>query len=110
MTSQTFMIQCICPFFFHALPAQLILQRHQQLSLTIYSVITATLHTLSNHHAQFLILGTAIPRLTAIEEQLYRDVQEIEKKKDTISEQLENIDWEAELRLERNNVNLSSEL
>ena len=44
------------------------------------------------------------------EEQLYRDFQEIENKKDTISEQLENIDWEAELRLERNNVNLSSEL
>ena len=27
-----------------------------------------------------------------------------------ISEQLENVDWESELRLERNSINLSSEL
>ena len=40
------------------------------------------------------------------EDQLYRDFQEIKKNKVTISEQLENIDWEAELRLERSNVNL----
>ena len=34
----------------------------------------------------------------------------MEKNKDTISEKLQNIDWEAEPHLERNNVNLSSEL
>ena len=67
--------------------------------------------TLSDHHAQFLILGNQHNSIeNNKEQQLYRDFQEIEKKKDTISEQLENIDWEAELRLERNNVNLSSEL
>ena len=67
--------------------------------------------TLSDHHAQFLILGNQHNSIeNNKEEQLYRDFQEIEKRKDTISEQLENIYWEAELRLERNNVNLSSEL
>ena len=34
----------------------------------------------------------------------------IEKSKIIISEQLENVDWEFELLLERNNINLSSEL
>ena len=67
---------------------------------------------MSNHHAQFLILGNqhnsfknqkerrpAIPRLSRNR-----------KNKDTISEQLENIDWEVELGLEHNNLNLSLEL
>ena len=67
--------------------------------------------TLSDHHAQFLILGNQHNSIeNNKEEQLYRDFQEIEKNIDTISEQLENIDWEAELRLERNGINLSSEL
>ena len=66
--------------------------------------------TLSDHHAQFLILGNQHNSIeNNKEEQLYRDFQEIEKNKDTTSEQLENIDWEAELRLECN-INLSSEL
>ena len=65
---------------------------------------------MSDHHAQFLILGNQHNSIENNEDQLYRDFQEIEKNKDTISEQLENIDWEAELRLERNNVNLLSEL
>ena len=44
------------------------------------------------------------------EDQLYWDFQEIEKNKDTISEQLKNTDWEAELCSGCNNVNLSPEL
>ena len=36
----------IHPFFFHTLPAQLVLQQHRQPSLTTYSAIAATLHTL----------------------------------------------------------------
>ena len=44
------------------------------------------------------------------EDQLCRDFQEIEKNKIMISEQPENVDWESELRLECNNINLSSEL
>ena len=67
--------------------------------------------TLSDHHAQFLILGHQRNSLeNNKEDQLYRDFLEIEKNKDAISEQLENTDWEAELRLERNSLNLSSEL
>ena len=66
--------------------------------------------TLYDHHAQFLILGNKHSIENNKEDQLYRDFQETEKNKDTISEKLQNIDWEAELRLERNNVNLSSEL
>ena len=67
--------------------------------------------TLYDHHAQFLILGNQHNSIkNNKEDQLYRDFQEMEKNKDTISEKLQNIDWEAELRLERNSVNLSSEL
>ena len=66
---------------------------------------------MSDHHAQFLILGNQHNSIeNNKEDQLYRDFQEIEKNKDTIFEQLENIDWEAELGLEHNNVNLSLEL
>ena len=44
------------------------------------------------------------------EGQLCCDFQEIEKNKIIISKQLQNVDWESELRLECNNINLSSEL
>ena len=44
------------------------------------------------------------------EDQLYREFQEVEKNKNTTFEQLENVDWETDLRLECNNINLSSEL
>ena len=43
-------------------------------------------------------------------DQLCRDFQAIGKNKIIISEQLENVNWEYELCLERNNINLSSEL
>ena len=67
--------------------------------------------TLSDHHAKFLILGNQHYSIeNNKEDQLHRDFQEIEKNKDTISEQLKNFDWEAELRSGRNNVSLSSEL
>ena len=66
---------------------------------------------LSDHHTQFLVLGIQHNSSeNNREEQLYRHFQEIEKHKYTISQQLENIDWEAELSLEYNNVNLSSQL
>ena len=44
------------------------------------------------------------------EDQLYQHFLEIEQNENTISNQLENIDWEAEPHLEHNNVNLSLEL
>ena len=49
--------------------------------------------TSSDHHVQFLILGNQHNSIeNNKEEQLYQDFQEIEKNKDTISAQLENID------------------
>lgn len=44
------------------------------------------------------------------EDQLYHQFLEIEQNDNTISNQLENIDREAEPHLEHNNVNLSLEL
>ena len=44
------------------------------------------------------------------EYQLRHEFQKIGENKTIISEQLENMDWETELHLERNNINLSSEL
>lgn len=44
------------------------------------------------------------------EDQLYHHFLEIEQNENTISNQLENIDREAEPHLEHNNVNLSLEL
>ena len=54
--------------------------------------------TLSDHHAQFLILGNQRNSIeNNKEDQLYRDFQETEKNKDTISEQIENVDSAAKL-------------
>ena len=100
------------------MPVQLAPQQHQQPLLITYSPITATPYTsgnlaitLSNHHAQFLIMENQ-PNLSESkkEGQLCCDFQEIEKNKIIISKQLQNVDWESELRLECNNINLSSEL
>ena len=44
------------------------------------------------------------------EDQLSCDFQEIEQNKIIIPEQLQNVDWESEFRLECNNISLSSEL
>ena len=67
-------------------------------------------NTLSDHHAQFLIMGNQhSPLELDSKEHMFRDFQEIEKNKN-ISSLLENVDWVSELRLSRNYVNLSSEL
>ena len=61
MTFQTSLIQCIHPFFFHTLPGQLVLQQHQQPSLTIYLAITATLHTflvILSSHCMIIMLNS----------------------------------------------------
>ena len=68
-------------------------------------------NSLSDHHAQFLIMGN---QHTSLEfdstEQMFQDFQEIEKNKNIISSLLENVDWVTELRLSHNDVDLSSEL
>ena len=67
--------------------------------------------TLSDHHTQFLIIkNQSNLSESKKEDQLSRDFQEIEKNKIIISEQLQNVDWESEFRLECNNISLSSEL
>ena len=40
-------------------------------------------------------------------EQMFRDFQEIERNKNIISSLLQNVNWESELRLSCNDVNLS---
>ena len=66
---------------------------------------------MSDNHAQFLILRNEHkPLENSKKDQIYWDFQQIEKNKDTAFEQMENIDWEAELPIERNNFNLSLEL
>ena len=68
-------------------------------------------NTLSDHHAQFLIMGNQhSPLELDSKEHMFRDLQEIEKNKNIISSLLENKDWVSELRLSHNDVNLSSEL
>ena len=64
--------------------------------------------TLSDHHAQFLIMENLSE--SKKEDQLCCDFQEIEKNKTMIFEHLENVDWECEFSLECNNINLSSEI
>ena len=68
-------------------------------------------NTLSDHHAQFLIMGNQhSPLELDSKEHMFQDFQEIEKNKNIISSLLENKDWVSELRLSHNDVNLSSEL
>ena len=64
-----------------------------------------------DHHVQFLMIGKQCnSSRNNKEDQLYHHFPEIEQNENTISNQLENIDWEAEPHLEHNNVNLSLEL
>ena len=55
-------------------------------------------NSLSDHHAQFLIMGN---QHTSLEfdstEQMFQDFQEIEKNKNIISSLLENVDWVTKL-------------
>ena len=68
-------------------------------------------NTLSDHHAQFLIMGNQhSPLELDSKEHMFRDFQEIEKNKNIISSLLEIADWVPELCLSRNDVNLSPEL
>ena len=68
-------------------------------------------NTLSDHHAQVLIMGNQqSPLELDKKEHMFRGFQEIEKNKNIISSLLKNVDWVSELRLSRDDVNLSSEL
>ena len=67
--------------------------------------------TLSDHHAQFLIIGNQHSSFEfESTEQTFQDFQKIEKNKNIISSLLESVDWVTELHLSCNDVDLSSEL
>ena len=64
---------------------------------------------LSDFHVQLLIMGNQHSSLEFDStEQMFRDVQQIEKNENIMSFLLENIDWVTELRLSHNDVDLSS--
>ena len=70
-----------------------------------------SVNILSDHHAQFLIMGNQhSPLELDSKEHMFQDLQEIEKNKNIISSLLENKDWVSKLHLSHNDVNLSSEL
>ena len=65
--------------------------------------------TLHDHNAEFLFLGKIKTRKSTIR-QYYRYFTEIEKQKYEINEQIQNITWAAELRLDKKNVYLSTDV
>ena len=70
---------------------------------------SGNLVTLSNHLAQILIVP--IRNTTGYKEpkKVYRDFQEILGNKDIISRDLQNTNWDTELQLNSENINISTE-
>ena len=66
------------------------------------------LTTLCNNNVQYLFLENQIKINKSTETQYYQDFTAMGKKK--INEQLQNINWAAKLTLDKNNVNLSTDL
>ena len=66
--------------------------------------------TLSDHHAQFLLMEFQNKQMDNEKIQIFRDFSKIENNKNLINTHLEGIDWAAELQVNRNNADLSSEL
>ena len=68
------------------------------------------LFSLSDHNAQFLFLENQVKTNKSTERQYYRYLTAMKKQKTEINEQLQKINWAVELRLDKNNVNLSTDL
>ena len=66
--------------------------------------------TLSNHHAQFLLMEFQTKRMQNEKIQIFRDFSKIENNKNLINTHLEDIDWTTKLQENRNNADLSSEV
>ena len=66
--------------------------------------------TLSDHHAQFLLMEFQNKQMDNKKIQIFRDFSKIENNKKLINTHLEGIDWATELQVNRNNADLSSEL
>ena len=66
---------------------------------------------MSDHHAQCLIMGNQCsPFEPDSANQMFRDFQDSENNKNMISAQIENAGWVTDLRLSRNDANLSYEV
>ena len=66
--------------------------------------------TLSDHHAQSLLMGFQNKQMDNEKIQIIRDFSKIENNKNLINTHLEGIDWATELQVNSNNADLSSEL
>ena len=66
--------------------------------------------TLSDHHAQLLLMEFQNKQMDNEKIQIFRDFSKIENNKNLINTHLEGIDWARELQVNRNNADLSSEL
>ena len=66
--------------------------------------------TLSDNHAQFLLIEFQTKQKDNEKIRTCRDFKKIENNKNLINLHLESIDWATELRVNRSNIDLSSEL
>ena len=66
--------------------------------------------TLSDHHAQFLLMEFQTKQADNEKIQMFRDFSKIENNKNLMNIHLEGIDWATELQVNCNNANLSSDL
>ena len=73
-------------------------------SFTLGNLVT----TLSDHHAQFLLMVSQTRDIDNENNHTCQDFTEIENNKNLISNHLESINWSDELRINRDNVDLSA--
>ena len=66
--------------------------------------------TLSDHHAQFLLMEFQTKRMDNEKIQIFRDFSNIENIKNLINTHMEGIDLATELQVNRNNADLSLEV
>ena len=75
-------------------------------SFTLGNLVT----TLSDHHAQFLLMEFQTKQMDNEKIQMFRDFSKIENNKNLVNTHLEGIEWAKELQVNHNNADLSSEL
>ena len=66
--------------------------------------------TLSDHHAQFLLMEFQTKQMDNEKIQMFRVFSKIENNKNLVNTHLERIDWATKLQVNHNNADLSSEL
>ena len=75
-------------------------------SFTLGNLVT----TLSDHHAQSLLMEFQTKQIDNEKIQMFRDFSKIENNKNLVNTHLEGIEWAKELQVNHNNADLSSEL